>query len=586
MDTKQLRAMVVADQADIAFQGRPVEVDLVEDKFVVKVDPMEADRCRLILGARYHRASDQWIMPATRSQAAGLSGVFGGRLAPTSAAKYHVDELFRGNYRTTWSGFNSDLFDFQEAGVSYLLNAGSALLGDEMGTGKTIQAIEWMKHCSGFQGEEIAHLVVAPNSMKFKWASEIEKWWPEATPVVIDGSAAKRRKQIEGGVQADLPVFVINYESLRAHTKLAPWGGKALTDKQKQPGELNDISWRCVVVDEAHKIKDPKAQQTMAVKQMGLQARFRLAMTGTPLLNTPDDIWSIMNFVAPDEWGSRNVFRNRYCRMSNAWHGGLDNQGLKPETLEEFDQFFQPRFLRRTKREVLPELPEKFDIDYRVLPMGTKQAQLYKALADDMMAMTGDDLLIAENPLSLLIRLRQAACGHLVSEDGEVIEIEPPSNKLDAIQDLLAEAPGDPLVIYAESRKFIEMLERQLEGSHRVGLVTGKQSAYQRERAVEQFQKGKLDVILGTLGAGAEGLTLTRANRIVIAQQSWSHGVNAQAIDRVHRIGQTRGVQPIVLVSKGTVDEAVALMDLTKETRMQELCRDPEWMAKAVKGEL
>lgn len=99
------------------------------------------------------------------------------------------------------------------------------------------------------------------------------------------------------------------------------------------------------------------------------------------------------------------------------------------------------------------------------------------------------------------------------------------------------------------------------------------------------FQDGQLDVLLGTLGAGAEGLTLTRANRIVLAQQSWSHGTNAQAIDRVHRIGQTRGVHPIVLVSAGTIDQAVALVDLNKEARLQDLVRDPGWMRSALRGE-
>jgi SNF2 family DNA or RNA helicase len=326
----------------------------------------------------------------------------------------------------------------------------------------------------------------------------------------------------------------------------------------------------------------------MAVKQMGLQADHRLGLSGTPLLNNPDDIWSIMNFIEPREYGSRNQFRNRYCRMQSAWHGGFENLGLKNETRNEFDRFFLPRFIRRTKLEVLPDLPEKMPVDYRVLPMGTKQRRVYTALMNDMMAVVDDELLMVENPLSLSLRLRQVACGvPVVDENGEVVALEAPSNKLDAILDILEESPDEPLVVYAESRKFIEMLAEQLrKRKYSVGLVTGAQSAREREKAVERFQAGKLHVMLGTLGAGAEGLTLTAASTIVLAQQSWAHATNAQAIDRIHRIGQNSSVHPIVLISEGTVDHAVALVDKTKEGRLQELVRDPAWMKAAMKGEI
>ncbi len=541
-------------------------------------------------------------------RAHALAGVFAGRLDTTDEARAHVARL------SSWAGgqqlirdgdgpeieLAGHLFPFQRTGVQFLLNAGSALLGDEMGTGKTIQAIEWMRRSQAKApfGFKQSHLVVCPNSMKYKWAAEIEQWWPSVQVAVIDGTASQRRKIIEE--HADCPelgvvVYVINYDALRLHSRLKPWGGKTVTDAQKAAKDLNGIEFASMVLDEAHKIKDPSAQQTMAAKALGTQAAFRLAMTGTPLLNNPDDVWSIMEFVEPSEWGSRNQFRNRYCAMANAWHGGFENTGLRPETRGEFDAFFLPRFIRRTKAEVLPELPEKLPIDYRILPMDPKQRKAYEALATDMMAKVDGELLVAENPLDLLVRLRQAACAlPVVDEDNQVTGLQAPSNKLAAIIDILTSAPGDPLVIYAESRKFIEMLHEHLsvEGkgklthpAYRCGLITGAQGAAIRAKAVEQFQSGQLDIILGTLGAGAEGLTLTRANRIVLAQQSWSHGVNAQAIDRIHRIGQTRGVQPIVLMSEGTVDLATAAADRAKEGRLQELVRDPAYFARLLRGE-
>ena len=575
-----LRSAAMGDQADVPFQGEPVVVAYNEttNNFIAHVRPLETDRIRLVLGVKHNRKGDFWTMPATRAQAAGLSGVFGGRLDPTPEANAKVYELFeslnlKGDY-----DIGAHLYDFQQDGVTYLVQAKDALLGDEMGTGKTIQAIEYMRLMGN------AHLVVAPNSMKHKWGEEIDKWWPSADVTVVDGNAPQRRSQIEGAFRGGDTVIVINYESLRTHTKLAPWGGKALTAKQKEPGELNDIQWSTVVVDEAHKIKDPKSIQTMAVKQMGLQASNRLAMTGTPLLNNPDDIWSIMNFVKPDEYGSRNQFRNRYCRMEVGYHSGFENTGLKTDTRKEFDSFFLPRFLRRTKREVLPQLPEKMAIDYRILPLTSKQKSVYNALVKDMLVSVDGELLSAENGLGLATRLRQVACGvPVVNEDGDVVALDSPSNKLTAILDILEGNPGEPIVIYAQSRKFIEMLGDALTGhknKYRCGFVTGTQSAKERTKYIEQFQEGRLDVMLGTIGAGAEGITLTRASTIILAQQDWSHAKNAQAIDRVHRIGQSRGVQPIVLVSEGTIDVNVAKMDIEKQGRLQDLVRDPEFFKK------
>ncbi len=473
----------------------------------------------------------------------------------------------------------SALFGFQRTDVARIGYTKSTLIGSEMGSGKSL-----LGALSIWFGGVGHNLVVCPNSMKFKWESEIQAWAPGLPVVVIDGTATQRRKQIAGA--SDDAVLVINYDSLRLHSRLKSWGGKQPSDAEKQPKELNELHYASIVLDEAHKIANPGTKQTMAAKALGDTASRRLAMTGTPVLNNPDDAHSIMQFVEPNEWGSRNQFRNRYCVMNNGWHGGFENVGLRPETRSEFDAFFLPRFIRRTKDEVLPDLPEKFPIEYRVIRMEAKQAKAYKALVEDSMALLDDALLVAENPLDLLTRLRQTACATPVVEDNQVTSLTTPSNKLNAIVDILEGAPGEPLVVYAESRKFVELLASKLEKDYRIGLITGAQGAATRGRTVEKFQAGDLDIILGTLGAGAEGLTLTRSNRIVLAQQSWSHAVNAQAIDRVHRIGQTRGVQPIVLISEGTVDVGTMMVDKEKEGRLQELVRDPAYLERLMRGQL
>lgn len=580
-----LHAAAVTDAATIAFGGTDVKVALSpdRDKFIVHAHEADAGRMKLVPGQRHNRGGQFWECPATRGQAAALSLIFDGRLDPSEEAKRHVARMFMPTKHDV-PELNEKLFPYQREGVNFLLStADGALLTDEMGLGKTVQAIEWMRMLTYGNPS----LVVCTNSMKFKWAEEIEAWWPDVRVVVIDGTARQRAQQIEELAESG-DVGVINYESARSESRLLPYGGKRLTDKQKEPKALNGLNFSCVVLDEAHKIKDPKSQQTLAVKALGGQALYRLAMTGTPLLNDPDDCWSIMNFLAPAEWGSISQFRDLYCDVREAWHGGFVNNGLLGgENRRSFDTVFYPRHLRRLKVNVLPDLPEKFPIDYRLLPMTGRQQSAYNALVKDMMVMIDGGLLTAENPLTELIRLRQAACAlPVVDEEGQVTGFQKPSNKLDALVDILQEGGDDPLVIYADSRKFIEFVaDRLVKEKYEVGLVTGAQGAKVRERSVREFQEGKIQVLLGTLGAGAEGLTLTRANRIVLAQQSWSHATNAQAIDRVHRIGQTRGVQPIVLLSKDTVDVAVRKADAIKEGRLQDLVRDRAWFEAALRGE-
>lgn len=557
-----------------------IAVELRGDStLIVNAHSLDADSLRSVPGARYQRSADEWVMPATRTQIAMLSALFAARLEPSSKVRALAHSLFQEPEPETVSA-DLRLMPFQLSGVQFLVSAGSALLGDDMGLGKTVQAIMWMANMDpkGY------HLVVCPNTLKYNWAEELERWWPEVPVVVVDGTASQRRKQLasyEGGV------LVINYESLRTHTRLAPWGGKKLTEAQKAPKELQDFAWSTVVVDEAHKIKDPGSLQTLAVKQMGAQAKHRLAMTGTPQADSPDDLWSIMSFVEPNEYGSRNQFRRAFCIMQPGHGTSWVNEGLRPDREGAFRSVFDRRFLRRTKAGVLPQLPEKYPTRYHRVPLTSAQEKAYKALKKDKLAVVDGNLVVATNPLELVTRLLQIASAvPSVDDAGNVVSMETPSNKLDAIKDIL-EAGGrdEQFVVFARSRLLIDMLERELSGSYLIGRITGSESAQERQEVIERFQDHRLDLVLGTLGAGAEGVTLTAASTVIIAEQSWSHIQNSQAIDRVYRIGQTKAVQPIVLVSAGTLDEEVMKADQRKKTSFQELVKDPVIVKKMLLGE-
>ncbi len=471
------------------------------------------------------------------------------------------------------------LYPFQNAGVRFLGKGKQVLLADEMGTGKTVQSLVTLELAKAFPA-----LIVCTNSMKHKWAEEVETW-TTATPVVIEGTAPKRKKLIASCQELDKFVLIINYESLRLHSKLGSFGNTVTSPKEAEPKELNEIDFVAVIADEVHKAKEPKAKQTRALWGVSKGATYRFGLTGTPIMNNPDDLWSIMHFVCPDEWLSRSRFRQRYCHVSAGWHGGLENLGLIKQRIPELDVFLQPRMIRRTKAEVLPHLPEK-TFDERRIPMTSKQAKSYKQMVDYMMAEVENGLLMASDPLSALGRLRYFASAFVEfgTHDDE-ISMRTPSNKLIAIQEILEEG-GTPLVVYAESRRLIEFFDRELSESYSTGLLTGKVKPEQRKSNIDAFQSGKLDILLATTGAGAEGITLTASNRLVVAQESWSNTANKQAHDRIHRIGQERNVQIITLISADTVDETVHRACDYKEEQLQRLVRDKDWYKSAMIGDV
>ena len=561
-----------------------IDYDGDANRFIIDAGPRDTDLIRRIPGARHK--GGVWTTPAELAQYAAIKNIldFG---EWTDAAEARALRLSK-HFDRTQLAKEADkaipgrehLYPFQAAGVKFLAVAEQALLADDMGTGKTVQTLTAIDQLDAYPA-----LVVCPNSVKHNWAKEVQQW-TDATPFVVDGSATQRRKTIEAAMDAKQPVVIINYESLRLHSRLAPYGNTVNTPAEAEAKELNTCTtWGAVVVDEAHKIKEPKSKQTRAVWGVSKGAKLRFALTGTPVLNNPDDLWAIMHFVAPDEWPSRSAFRNRYCDIAPAWHGGIVNDGIRPERLPELDIFLQPRMLRRTKEQVLPDLPPRIFTD-RLVPMGGKQAKAYEQMVKHMMAEVDNGVLVATDPLSSLGRLRQLASATPVLDYlGGVVELTTPSNKLDTVKDILQDG-GTPLVLYFDSRKLAELFQRELDVDYSVGMITGKQNAQQRQLAVDMFQAGDLDVLCIVLKAGAEGLTLTRASRLVMVQESWSMGEGKQAADRIHRIGQHADkVEIITLMSEGTVDEAVRAASEMKEQQLQSIVRDPEWVKRAMRGE-
>jgi SNF2 family DNA or RNA helicase len=506
----------------------------------------------------------------------------------------------------TYDG-DEDLFPHQRAGVAFLSTARRALLADEPGLGKTAQAIRALKAMKENGEDVFPALIVCPNTLKKNWAREFEMWWPGVRTQVIKGSAAKRKKQFD---ETEVDVFVINWESLRSHSRLAPFGSVALTrciacggEDEKvsttrcevHRGELNQIDFKAVVADEIHRSKEPKSKQTRALWAATGDADIRFALTGTPIANNVVDLWAILHWLSPQDWPSKTKWIDRNIdTMMNAF-GGMMVIGVKPHMEEEFYKTVNPHMRRMLKKSVLPWLPEVIN-DRRDVEMGVKQKKAYSQMRDHMLAeLESGEVISAPSILTQTLRLLQFSSSYaeLVIDEstGEPKAIlSEPSCKVDALMtDIKSGDFGeDSVAVCAVSRQLIELLSADLTRAgidH--GLITGAISEDGRQKAIDDFQSGRIKWILFTAQAGGVGVTLTAARRLVMLQRPWSLVDYKQALDRVHRIGSEIHDSIIITdyVTEGSVEERVIEVLGTKADNFEQIVRDKDRLMQLLKDD-
>lgn len=597
-----------------------VIADLTEDggKITVKADWAQKDMVKSIPGSSWNGDDRIWTLPRTWSACVQLRAVFDTRLkighalgawsraehARVSTAMALRDQK---DFTADYAG-NPDLRGFQKAGVTFLRTAETALLGDDMGTGKTIQGLEFLRQTP----DALPALVVSPNSVKANWKKEAARWFPGVTVYVVEGGAVKRRKTLEQASLDDNVIVVINYEALRQHSRLSGYGSIALKRCGKCekgsvvkeslcetcPRELNAIPWHTVIVDEAHRMKDAKSKQTRAIWAIGKQrsVRYRIPMTGTPIADNVGDLWPLMHFVRPDEYPTKSKFMDRYAIVTMNPFGGTEIGGLNPATREEFFKIFLPRFRRTAKAEVLTELPPMISVK-RYVQMTPGQEKSYRELeAKSMTRLPDGSLMIPRQDIAARNRAFQltsatltegpATLQQVANGDGtHRMEMLPtydlcePSPKLDAMMEILEDFGAKQIVICALHRQLIEMAAKRLDKAQiSYGLITGKVPQWEREANLAMFQRGELQVLLFTVQAGGVGLTMTAADTILFLQRSWSMIENRQATDRINRIGAEihKLLTVIDIICQGTVEEDQISKIWVKQERAEEINRDRE----------
>lgn len=564
-----------------------ITAERVDDKIHITSDWSDKERIKGLPGSGWNAADKVWTLPLTWAACVQLRGEFGNDLViGTELRLWAKQERFnrvdpavdlRGLFApSTPLSMLEKLYPFQQAGVEFMAVAGSVLLADDMGTGKTIQLLSVLR--MKFSGQKPA-LIVCPNTIKGNWAKEAKTWYPECTPYVVAGTAVARRKILDKAAADASALVIINIESVRLHSRTMGFGSISLTRCEACGGhdekiteakcethdkELNKIPFAAVVVDEAHRIKDGKAKQTRAI--WGLthgdpdkrRNVIRYAATGTAVANSAEDSWAVMHFVSPDEYPTKSKYVERYCKTEfNEW-GGFQVGGFKPEMKSELEKFLDPRMRRMNKSDVLSQLPEKVFLT-RYVEMGKEQAKAYEQMADGMVTRLPDGtMMTASSNLAVNTRLIQFSSALMQGDEDAGFTMCEPSPKLDVMDELLEEMNGKPLVVAAVHKQLIDLAEARLQKAGiSYGKITGDVPQWQRDAYVQQFQDGKLRVMLLTMQAGGVGITLTRADTMLRLQCSWSMVDNKQTVDRIHRIGSEihQKVNIIDVITAGTIEE-------------------------------
>jgi hypothetical protein len=478
---------------------------------------------------------------------------FTGDAAP---ARHLLDALFTASApvpRPLPEGFRGRLRDYQQKGFSWLLHLREigcgGCLADDMGLGKTIQVLAYLMYLKQRQQTRGPHLLICPTSLLPNWRSEIQRFTPSLRIHIHHGS---HRNEVDADGRTPLACALSDADLIL--TTYAT----CVRDIETLAG----IEWDAVILDEAQNIKNTETKQAAAVRK--LAAHHRIALTGTPVENRLDELWSIMDFLNPGYLGGLTWFRRNFAAPIT------DNpQG---EAARRLHRLLMPVLLRRRKTDpaIQVELPEKWEVRDTAGLKG-EQAALYQSIVNQLwsgLAQTKSDMSRRGRILSALTRLKQV-CDHPCLVAGGSAHPRR-SGKLSLLLDLIEEvvAEGEASLVFTQFREMGEIICDALAARFgwRPRFLHGGLGAGERGELVDSFQSGAdpSPVLVLSLKAGGVGLNLTRANHVFHFDRWWNPAVEDQATDRVFRIGQTKDVQVHKLVCSGTLEERIDEMITSK----------------------
>lgn len=461
-------------------------------------------------------------------------------------------EYLKNPDKTNWelpNGMEDILRPYQITGYRWLCSLAhygmGGILADDMGLGKTLQTITYVLANPGTRT-----LIVCPTSLAYNWQDEFSKFAPQIATQIISGTPQERADLMQQST--DVPVWITTYPLIRKDVDL-------------YKAQIFDACF----IDEAQFIKNPTSLGAKAVK--AVQAKHRFALTGTPIENTLSELWSIFDFVMPGFFGRYRQFEECYEKPILRDHDSVQMQKLRRK--------IRPFVLRRMKKEVLTELPDKIETR-RMAEMGAKQRKIYESyLTRIQMELAGDE----ENTpggnrmqvLAALTRLRQICCHPATFASN----YHGGSGKLDLLMEQLPDIleGGHSVIVFSQFTSMLSIIAHELKQRNiPFFYLAGSTSAQERKREVKEFNRGEVKVFLISLKAGGTGLNLTGADTVIHFDPWWNPAVEDQATDRAYRIGQKKKVQVIKYVMKDSIEEKIYELQKRKKQLSDQLIQAGE----------
>ncbi|AOT72621.1 DEAD/DEAH box helicase [Geosporobacter ferrireducens] len=426
------------------------------------------------------------------------------------------------------------LRDYQKTGFKWLKTLAAyemgGILADDMGLGKTLQLLAFISS----EVERIGRpsLVVAPTSLIYNWQDEAGKFLPDLKTVVISGMPKERYELMEEIASADL--VITSYPLLRRDVEL-----------------YKNTTFAYCVIDEAQHIKNPNSMNAKSVKEIKAEGYF--ALTGTPIENSLTELWSIFDFIMPGYLYNHSKFIKKIERPII--------KGDDKAVLEQLTKQIRPFVLRRMKKDVLKELPDKVE-SKMMTELTPEQKKIYMAYLHEVRGEIKNDLSTQGfdksrlKILAVLTRLRQICCHpslFIENYEGE-------SCKMQLLEEILEDAlsGGHRILLFSQFTSMLEIIKRLLDSKEiSYFYLDGSIASEERRNMVHAFQQGENDIFLISLKAGGTGLNLTGADMVIHFDPWWNPAVEEQATDRAHRIGQKNMVQVLKFITKGTIEEKI-----------------------------
>jgi len=428
----------------------------------------------------------------------------------------------------------------------------SGILADDMGLGKTIQAISVLSDLP----TNSKSLIICPKTLLFNWAAEINKFNKSLSYILYEGSQKERKKILDD----------LNVNLLFASYSII----------QNDIEELSKIEFEYIILDEAQHIKNPSALRTKAVKK--LRGKHRCALSGTPIENNPTELWSIFDFLMPGYLPKSKIFNNKYKNDSE----------VKTESINELKMFVSPFILRRKKKDVLIELPDK-QVQQVFCKLSSLQEKMYLQILEDVKNRFLDREEIGKNYihiLAALTKLRQI-CNHPHLIDRGIKKNIEFSGKLELLREIIIEAVegGKKLLIFSQ---FVQMLKvlRDMLKEEKITYEYMDGSTKNRQKVIDSFNNNNnIRTFLISLKTGGYGLNLTAADTVIIVDPWWNPMGENQAIDRAHRIGQTKKVIVYKIITKGTIEEKILDLQQTKKRMFENIIEEGQNVIKKMDAE-